>query len=71
MQQQEPHELMPVSPSETAQDGQEVLMGPQGDPAFRQDPKNHVGKVYFHKNRPPLQGAKLDSQLVKGNQGIC
>lgn len=37
MQQQEPHELMPVrqSPGEAAQDGEEVLMGPQRDPLFR------------------------------------
>lgn len=41
MQQQEPHELMPVRQShgEAAQDGQAVLMGPQGDSPFRQDPK--------------------------------
>lgn len=41
MQQQEPHELMPVrqSPGEAAQVGQAVLMGPQRDPPFRQDPK--------------------------------
>lgn len=41
MQQQEPHELMPVrqSPGKAAQDGQEVLMDPQRDPPFRQDPK--------------------------------
>lgn len=41
MQQQEPHELMPVrqSHSEATQDGQAVLTGPQGDSPFRQDPK--------------------------------
>lgn len=41
MQQQEPPELMPVrqGPGKAAQDGQEVFMGPQRDPPFRQDPK--------------------------------